>query len=50
MSCNAKAFRAGLVQMCTGRDVEKNLADAGALIREAAGRARSTCRRPRSPP
>ena len=30
-------FRVGLVQMCTGRDVEKNLADAGALIREAAG-------------
>ena len=29
-------FRVGLVQMCTGRDVEKNLADAGALIREAA--------------
>ncbi len=29
-------FRAGLVQMCTGRDVEKNLADASALIREAA--------------
>jgi predicted amidohydrolase len=32
------AFRAGLVQMCTGRDVERNLADASALIREAAGR------------
>ena len=30
-------FRVGLVQMCTGRDVEKNLADAGELIREAAG-------------
>jgi deaminated glutathione amidase len=30
------AFRVSLVQMCTGRDVEKNLADAGALIREAA--------------
>jgi predicted amidohydrolase len=29
-------FRVGLVQMCTGRDVEKNLADAGALIRQAA--------------
>jgi predicted amidohydrolase len=29
-------FRVGLVQMCTGRDVEKNLADAGALVREAA--------------
>jgi predicted amidohydrolase len=32
------AFRAGLVQMCTGRDVERNLADAAALIREAAGK------------
>ena len=31
-----KGFRVGLVQMCTGRDVEKNLADAGGLIREAA--------------
>jgi predicted amidohydrolase len=31
------AFRAGLVQMCTGRDVDKNLADATALVREAAG-------------
>jgi predicted amidohydrolase len=30
------AFRVGLVQMCTGRDVEKNLTDASALIREAA--------------
>jgi predicted amidohydrolase len=29
-------FRAGLVQMCTGRDVERNLADAEALIRRAA--------------
>src|SRR5262245_48307044 len=29
-------FRVGLAQMCTGRDVEKNLADASALIREAA--------------
>jgi predicted amidohydrolase len=32
------AFRAGLVQMCSGRDVDRNVADAGALIREAAGR------------
>jgi deaminated glutathione amidase len=31
----AGSFRAGLVQMCTGRDVEKNLADAAALVREA---------------
>jgi len=30
------AFRVGLVQMCTGRDVEKNVGDAGNLIREAA--------------
>src|SRR2546423_4273480 len=30
-------FRVGLVQMCTGRDVEKNLADASSLVREAAG-------------
>src|SRR5215510_5011030 len=29
-------FRVGLAQMCTGRDVEKNLADASSLIREAA--------------
>src|SRR5436305_1919117 len=28
---SAGTFRAGLVQMCTGRDVEKNLADAAAL-------------------
>jgi predicted amidohydrolase len=33
-----EGFRAGLVQMCTGRDVERNLADADALIREAAGK------------
>jgi deaminated glutathione amidase len=32
------AFRAGLVQMCSGRDVERNLADAAGLIREAAGK------------
>jgi deaminated glutathione amidase len=31
-----KTFRVGLVQMCSGRDVEKNIADASALIREAA--------------
>lgn len=30
------AFRAGLVQMCSGRDVARNLRDASALIREAA--------------
>jgi len=32
----ATKFRAGLAQMCTGRDVERNLRDASALIREAA--------------
>ncbi len=31
-----KAFRVGLVQMCAGRDVAKNIAAAVALIREAA--------------
>jgi deaminated glutathione amidase len=31
-------FRVGLVQMCSGRDVDRNLADASALIREAAAR------------
>src|SRR5262245_11102573 len=30
-------FRVGLVQMCTGRDLERNLRDAGLLIREAVG-------------
>ncbi|MEZ5730655.1 MAG: carbon-nitrogen hydrolase family protein [Hyphomicrobiaceae bacterium] len=34
--CLAPRFRAGLVQMCTGRDVERNLATAGRLVREAA--------------
>ena len=29
-------FRAGLVQMCSGRDVERNVRDATALVREAA--------------
>ena len=33
-----ESFRAGLVQMCTGRDVDRNVADASALIREAAGK------------
>jgi predicted amidohydrolase len=28
-------FRVGLVQMCTGRDVEKNVLDASELVREA---------------
>lgn len=32
----SKDFRVGLVQMCTGRDVDKNLADASTLIRQAA--------------
>jgi deaminated glutathione amidase len=37
---NAQAhgkFRVGLVQMCSGRDSDKNVADASRLIREAAG-------------
>ncbi len=33
---SAPAFRAGLVQMCSGRDPERNIRDASALIREAA--------------
>ena len=32
----ATGFRVGLVQMCSGRDVERNVAEATALIREAA--------------
>jgi deaminated glutathione amidase len=36
MAETSTTFRAGLVQMRTGRDVEKNLADASELIREAA--------------
>jgi predicted amidohydrolase len=36
MSQQLESFRAGLVQMCTGRDVDRNVADASALIREAA--------------
>jgi len=32
----AKSFRVGLVQMCSGRDVARNLRDAAAFIREAA--------------
>lgn len=32
----AKSFRVGLVQLCSGRDVPKNIAAASALIREAA--------------
>jgi predicted amidohydrolase len=39
-------FRVGLVQMCTGRDVGKNLADAGALIREAAAQGASYVQTP----
>ena len=38
MSQQRESFRAGLVQMCTGRDVARNVADASALIREAAGK------------
>jgi predicted amidohydrolase len=32
----ARSFRVGLVQMCSGRDVDKNVARASELIREAA--------------
>jgi predicted amidohydrolase len=38
MAEKANGFRVGLVQMCTGRDVEKNLTDASGLVREAAAR------------
>jgi predicted amidohydrolase len=41
-----RTFRVGLVQMCTGRDVERNLADAGALIREAAAKGASYVQTP----
>jgi len=37
MSQQRQSFRAALVQMCSGRDVERNLVDATALIREAVG-------------
>ena len=36
MTDAAKAFRVGLVQMCAGRDVGKNIATAAGLIRAAA--------------
>ena len=36
MTDHAPRFRAALVQMCTGRDVEKNLLQASDLVREAA--------------
>ncbi|HWB46824.1 MAG TPA: carbon-nitrogen hydrolase family protein [Hyphomicrobiaceae bacterium] len=38
MAPQSASFRVGLVQMCSGRSVEKNLSDAAALIREAAGK------------
>ena len=34
----AGIFRAALIQMCSGRDVSKNLAETARLVREAAGR------------
>ena len=37
MSQQRQSFRAALVQLCSGRDVERNLVDATALIREAVG-------------
>ena len=43
-----KAFRVGLVQMCAGRDVGKNIAAAArADPQGGAGGARNTFRRPR---
>jgi predicted amidohydrolase len=33
---SSRSFRAGLVQMCSGRSVERNLVDATGLVREAA--------------
>jgi predicted amidohydrolase len=38
MAQQRESFRAGLVQMCTGRDVDRNVAEASALVREAAGK------------
>jgi predicted amidohydrolase len=35
---NGLKFLAGAVQMCSGRDVQRNIADASTLIREAAAR------------
>ena len=43
MSDAQKAFRVGLVQMCAGRDVGKNIATATELIREAARGRRGVC-------
>lgn len=37
-TASSTSFRAGLIQMCTGRDVARNLEDATRLIREAAGK------------
>src|SRR5262249_33222116 len=31
----SRSFRAGLVQLCSGRDVERNVSEATALIRQA---------------
>src|SRR5262245_87084 len=38
MSVQRESFRVALVQMCAGRDVERNLEDASGLIREAASK------------
>ena len=32
---SSRSFRVGLVQMCSGRDVERNVSDATDLIRRA---------------
>lgn len=37
-STSAGSLRVGLVQMCAGRDVARNVADASALVREAAAK------------
>jgi predicted amidohydrolase len=46
MSQQRESFKAGLVQMCTGRDVDRNVADASALIREAASKGASYVQTP----
>jgi predicted amidohydrolase len=38
ISTGAGSLRVGLVQMCAGRDVARNVADASALVREAAAK------------
>ena len=40
-------FTAAAIQMRSGTEPRRNAADFEALVREAAARARPTCRRPR---